>query len=92
MPFLIIPWFTIFVVADFNNPPLKANAIKTLYSPPNPIFSFHFDQSASPALFGIPASNDRNRGNFASYGKMLIQFGFVDFARQITDVQFSFHV
>lgn len=80
------------MVVDFDNVASKAKTIKPIYSPPKPIFGFHLNQSQPSALFGIPASNDCNRSNFASYGKVLIQFGFVGVDRQITYVQFCSHV
>jgi hypothetical protein len=49
-------------------------AVEPLYGTSDAVFGIHFYQRDSPALPGIPASDDRNRGDLSSRGKMLIQF------------------
>ena len=71
----------VFVLADCDDVALELNAIKLLYSSSNAIFSFHFDQRDSPALLGIPASDDRNRGDLPNRGKMVIQLSLIGFVR-----------
>lgn len=68
-----------FVHADGDDVALEVAAVELPYSSLNAIFSFHFDQGDSPALLGISAPDDRNRGDFSGRRKMVVQFSLVGF-------------
>jgi hypothetical protein len=89
---LTLPGPVAFVLADRDDVALKVIAVKPLYRFSNTIFSFHFDQRDSPALLGIPTSDDRDRGDLSNRGKMVTQLNLIRVVRQITDVQFCFQV
>jgi len=76
-PLLTLPGPVAFVLAYRDDVALKVIAVKPLYSFSNTIFSFHFDQRDSPALLGIPTSDDRDRGDLSNRGKMVTQLSLI---------------